>query len=336
MDGLWIMGEDILETTIVTDLFSVLDQAALIIMKKHKISYLEGLCAAGEDIFKDRVTDHDLKEKLEPLYAAFFHKGMTAEDVRRAFQLAVLKGMKKDSAAGDDMTPDALVILMGHIASQLMGKYSSFSVLDPAAGTANLLTGIMNQSSQGHILACGADTNDLMIRLAWTNANLQQNEIHLLHQDGLKPILTEPADLVVCDVPVGFYPDQENAKQFELNGTDGKAYTHFLFIEQGLKQLKAGGYLLYLIPNRLFSDDHDHHFHRFMQKHAIVLALLQLPLTLFRKPEAAKSIMLLRKKGGSAAVPGETLLAELPDFLNENAMRKVLQRIDQWFTDQSV
>lgn len=324
-----------MQTTLVTDLFSILDQAALLIKNRRRLTYLEGLNAAGEDIFKDRVSDEELRSRLEPLYAAFFHNHMTAEDVRRAFQLATLKGMKADPQPGREMTPDTLVILMGHMVHLLMGG-RPFSILDPAAGTANLLTGIMNQAEDDRIEACGADTDDLLIRLAYTNANLQQKDIRLFHQDGLKPILSGPSDIVVCDVPVGIYPDKKNAESYELNGINGQAYSHFLFIEQGLRQLKAGGFLLYLIPNRLFSDDREQRFHNFIQNHAVILALLQLPMTLFKNEKAAKSIFLLQKKDGRASRPRQTLLAKLPDFLNEPAMRKVLQQIDGWFAGHSV
>lgn len=324
-----------MQTTLVSDLFSVLDRSALLIKNKGRISYLEALCKAGQDIYNDKISETDLIDRLRPLYDSFFHEQMTAEDVRRAFQLAALKGMKADPKPGHDMTPDTLVILIGHMVMLLAGE-KPFSILDPAVGTANLLTGILNQAKTDHVEAYGADTDDLLIKLAYTNANLQQKDIHLFHQDGLKPILAEPADFAVCDVPVGFYPDQETAESYELNAINGKAYTHFLFIEQGLNHLKEAGYLLYLIPNRLFADDKDHRFHDYLQKNAVVRALLQLPMALFKDEKAAKSILLLQKKGKGVTNRGQALLAEMPDFMNEVAMRGFMGQLDRWFTSRSV
>ncbi|MFT8317320.1 MAG: class I SAM-dependent methyltransferase [Sporolactobacillus sp.] len=322
-----------MQTSYVSELFSILDNAALILRKARTMSYLEALCAAGEQIVTEQITDEPVRKRLETLYSGFFHEGMTDEDVRRAFQLATLKGIKQADQKEYEMTPDALVILIGHMVN-LITASKPVSLLDPAVGTANLLTGVLNQLEDHVTAAYGADTEDLLIRLAYTNANLQQKELHLFHQDGLKPILIEPVDVVVSDPPVGFYPDTEMAESYELNGIDGKAYTHFLFIEQGLRLLKAGGYLLYLIPNRLFTDDKEKTFYHYMAKKAVVLALLQLPLSLFQHPEAAKSILLLQKKGEGTALSKQALLAELPDFSNEPELRTFIESMDHWFKDR--
>ncbi|GGL42244.1 class I SAM-dependent methyltransferase [Sporolactobacillus putidus] len=319
-----------MQTTMVSELFSVLDQSARLIEEHRHKSYLEALCTAGEMIFAGTVKDEELKSKLEPLCTDFYREGMTAEEIRRAFQLAVLKGMKIAPQPGHEMTPDSLVILMGHVVALLAGE-RPFSILDPAVGTANLLTGVMNQAETDHIAAYGADTDDLLLKLAVTSANLQQKEIHFFHQDGLRPIYSGPVDFAVCDVPVGIYPDTQMAKSFELNVINGKALTPFLFIEKGLMQLKESGYLLYLIPNQLFSEDKERHFHRFIQKNAAILALLQLPPSLFKNADTAKSIMLLQKKGEGITVPKQTLLAEMPDFSNKHKMQDFMTQMDRWF-----
>jgi site-specific DNA-methyltransferase (adenine-specific) len=193
------------------------------------------------------------------------------------------------------------------------------------------MTGIMNQVESDGVAAFGADTDDLLLKLAVAGSNLQQKEIRFFHQDGLKPLLIPPQDLVVCDVPVGIYPDEKRAKAFELGAIGERAYTHFLFIEQGLNALKEAGYLLYLIPNRLFQDDTDHLFYRYVQEHAYVLALLQLPHSLFRNQMAARSVLLMQKQGDGAEKPEQVLLAEVPSFSSLEGMRRFMQEMDDWF-----
>ncbi|RYM06932.1 class I SAM-dependent methyltransferase [Sporolactobacillus sp. THM7-7] len=319
-----------MQTTTVSELFSILNQSSILIKKQRQIPYLEALSATGRYIYEDRIGEEGIKKELETLYAHFFHEGMTAEEIRRAFQLAILKGMKEAHLPNHELTPDSLVLLFGHIVSLLMNE-RPFSVLDPAVGTANLLTGIMNQAKAEDVAAYGADTDGLLLNLAVTNANLQQKDIHFFHQDGLKPLLIEPCDIVVCDVPVGIYPDKKTAETYELNEIGGKAYTHFLFIEQGIKALKDSGYLLYLIPNRLFSEDRERHFHRFIHRHAVILALLQLPLSLFKNQEAAKSVLLLQKKERETAQANQALLAEMPSFSNQEELRRFMRKMDDWF-----
>ncbi|RYL93784.1 class I SAM-dependent methyltransferase [Sporolactobacillus sp. THM7-4] len=319
-----------LNLSTVSELFSVLDQSSILIKKLRGMDYLEALCETAENIYNDVIKENEIRDKLEPLYANFFREGLTAEDIRRAFQLAALKGMKKSPHPNHEITPDSIVLLLGHIASLLTGD-DPVSILDPAVGTGNLLTGIMNQVKNNQVTACGADTDDLLIKLAYANSNLQQKEVHLFHQDGLKPLFVEPCDLVVCDVPVGIYPDERTAKAYELSDVGEKAYTHFLFIEQGLKSLKNSGYLLYLIPNRLFAEDRDHHFHQFIQDKAVILALLQLPLSLFKNRAAAKSVFLLQKKGEGVKMPKQALLAEMPQFSDEQELRRFMLSLDDWF-----
>lgn len=324
-----------MQTTTVSELFSVFDQTTLFIKKIRETDYLTTLCEAVEGLAQDEIKDEELSGKLKPLYDRYYSQKVTAEDVRRALQLAMLKGMKASPQPNHEMTPDTLVILIGHMIAMLAGK-KPFSILDPAVGSANLLTGIMNQSETDDILAYGIDADPLLIRLAASNANLQQKEIQLFHQDGLKPILIDPVDFVVCDVPVGVYPDQESAKTYTLKDVAEKPLTHFLFVEQCLRKLKTGGYVLSLVPNHLFSDDQGHVFHDFIHENATILALIQLPVSLFTKGEQAKSILLMQKKTGTQTDAKQALLAEMPDFSNEVKMRKFMQQLDHWFLHRSV
>lgn len=324
-----------MQTTIVSELFSIIDQSALFIKKQNETDYLTALCIAAEGLVQDGVQEEALKDKLTPLFDRFYSQRMTAEDVRRALQLAALKGMKASPQPNHELTPDTLVLLMGHMVAMLAGK-QAFSVLDPAVGMGNLLTGIMNQAETDDILAFGIDADPLLIRLAAANANLQQKDIQLFHQDGLKPILTEPVDFVVCDLPVGLYPDQDSASTYVLKDVTKSPLTHFLFVEQGLRKLKTGGYLLSLVPNHLFSDDQGHIFHDFVQKNATILALIQLPASLFKKADQAKSILLMQKKSETSTLAKQALLAEMPDFSDEVKMRKFMQQLDHWFLHRSV
>ncbi|MCO7175933.1 class I SAM-dependent methyltransferase [Sporolactobacillus kofuensis] len=324
-----------MQTTTVSELFSIIDQATLFIRKHHETDYLNALCSTLEGLVQDEIKDKDLTTKLSPLHDRYYSQKMTAEDVRRAVQLAALKGMKASPQPNHEMTPDTLALLMGHMVAMMAGNHP-FSVLDPAVGMANLLTAIMNQAKTDEILAYGIDADPLLLRLAAANSNLQQKEIQLFHQDGLKPILTESVDFVVSDIPVGIYPDQAAADTYILKDVVEKPLTHFLFVEQGLRKLKDGGHLLALVPNHLFSDDQNRIFHHFIQKHATILALIQLPETLFKNSDQTKSILLMQKKSGTTTLAKQALLAEMPDFSDEVKMRTFMQQLDHWFLHRSV
>ncbi|WP_145462588.1 Eco57I restriction-modification methylase domain-containing protein, partial [Staphylococcus hominis] len=61
-----------------------------------------------------------------------------------------------------------------------------------------------------------------------------------------------PADVAVCSLPVGYYPNDERAKDYELKANEGHSFAHYLFIEQSLRYTKEGGFLFFIIPNDLF------------------------------------------------------------------------------------
>src|SRR5699024_7663887 len=92
-----------------------------------------------------------------------------------------------------------------------------------------------------------------LLRIALMYANLLKKEVEFFHQDSLRPLLLDPVDLVVADLPVGYYPDDVQAETYELRKKDRHSYEHHLLIEQSLHYTKARGYLVFVIPEHLFS-----------------------------------------------------------------------------------
>lgn len=51
---------------------------------------------------------------------------------------------------------------------------------------------------------------------------------------------------------------------------------------------------------------------------------------MFKDEAQAKSILILQKKGEDAMPPKQALLANLPSFANQQAMREMMAKLDQW------
>ena len=66
------------------------------------------------------------------------------EEIRKAIQLAILKGMKKSVQVNHQMTPDAIGLLVSYFVKEMTKDKKELSILDPALGTGNLLYTIMN------------------------------------------------------------------------------------------------------------------------------------------------------------------------------------------------
>ena len=318
-------------TDVVNQWFQILDESADKIANALNITYLEGIVETADNIVEEKVTPPELERDLETLYHQIYKMDATPEQVRKAVQLVILKGMKNSAQPHHQMTPDAVALFMSYLVNKLPLK-NGWTCLDLAVGTGNLLTAILNHAHKKVDYAAGVDIDDVLMKLSVANINLQQHDVELHHQDSLRPLLVDPVDVVVTDLPYGYYFDEENAKRFQVS-SGPRPLSHYLLIEQGLTYTNPGGFLLFLIPNDLFSMDHDRKLHQLIQESAIIMGILQLPQTMFRDISHAKSILLLQKKGPEAKKPKQALLADLPSFKNRETMTAMMKHIDKWFKE---
>jgi site-specific DNA-methyltransferase (adenine-specific) len=328
--------ELILSISAVEKLFTVFNETAQILQEELSITYLDALAETGENLFQDTVLQEELSEvtvkRLEKSYKQIQLEKYSNEEIRKSYQLAILKGMKENVQPNHQMTPDAVCILFGYLVSKFI-KAPSFKLLDPAVGTGNLLTAVLNMQPNKTIEATGIEVDDLLIRLAYINANLQSHPIQFFNQDSLEPLFVDPQDAVICDLPVGYYPDDVRASEYELKAKSGHSYAHHLFIEQSTRYLKPGGYMFLLIPNGLFESDQASQLHDFIKEHLIIQGVLQLPLSMFKNKNAAKSIFILQKKGEDVKPPKHALLADLPALTNAAAVDNIFRKIEDWINE---
>lgn len=313
--------------------FKKIDESTKIIQNECELSYLEALIYAGESLFQGNI-DQPLSEfslnKVKKLIQTNNLEDLSAEQIRKAFQLAILKGMKEATQPNHAMTPDGVALFMSFLVNKLTEKSEQIRILDPTVGAGNLLTAILNQSTK-KMDSFGVEPDETLLNLAYVSANLQQHKIELFHQDGLMEILIDPVDIVVADLPIGHYPNVEVANRYKLKAEEGLSYTHHLLIEQSLNYTKEGGFLLFLIPNFMFESNQAKKLHHYIKEHAYIYSLLQLPKSMFKDEKHAKSIFILRKKAEGIKGPNQALLAELPSFSNKQAISEMITSINKWF-----
>lgn len=291
-------------------------------MKAHEMDYLESLLQTLEDTLDGKFEWHV--------------EGSTKEDMRKAIQIAILKGMRKSSQPNHQMTPDTLGLLVGHFVEQCFEKEfaeGTITVVDPALGTGNLLFTVMN-ALDGKIQATGVEVDDLLIRLAAATGDLIEQPVTLFRQDALEKLLVDPVDAVICDLPVGYYPNEEVAVEYELCATEGMSFAHHLFIEQSLNYTKEGGYAFFLIPANLFESEQAKQLHKYIKDHAWIQAVIQLPENLFSSRAHEKSILILQKQSAALKAPREVLLAKVPNMSNRQALAMFFEKVRMWKEDK--
>jgi site-specific DNA-methyltransferase (adenine-specific) len=317
----------------VEELFTVLNETAILLQEELNCSFLEALAETGENMFQQSVLQDTLSEltvrRLKKIYEDIKINKYTKEEIRKSFQLAILKGMKESVQPNHQMTPDSLGMLVGYLLHKFV-KQPAYRLMDPAVGTGNLLTAAMNQEINKTIEGIGVDIDDLLIKLAYISSNLQEHPIDFFNQDSLEPLFIEPVDVVISDLPVGFYPNDIRAADYQLKAKEGHSYAHHLFIEQSIKHVKPGGYLFFIIPNGLFESEQAKELHQFIQETVIIQGMIKLPESMFKNKQAAKSILILQKKEDELKPPKQVLLVNMPSLSNAPAMKKILDNIDQW------
>lgn len=296
-------------------------------------SFIDKHAENSDDLYLEQVIDA-CNQWLSGEAKPELSETVTKEEIRRGIQLAILKGMKQHAQPNHQMTPDSIGMLLGHIANKLTEDREETTILDPTVGTGNLLYTVMNGMDK-QVTAFAVEIDELLVRLAAVVAELLEQEVTFLVQDALRPLFIDPVDLVVSDLPVGYYPDDENGLNYALMPEEGHAYSHHLFIEQSLNHTKPGGYVLFIIPANLFESEHAPQLHTFLKEKSVIRAVIQLPSALFRSKVHEKSLLVLQKPSDQIKSTPEVLLAKVPDMKNKQAMGRFLQDVDEWATKEN-
>lgn len=319
----------------VEQLFTLFNETALILQEELFCTYLEALAETGENLFHGAILQEEVSElnakRLKKQYEEIHLDTFSKEEIRKAFQLVILKGMKDNVQPNHQMTPDTVGMLVGYLVQKFV-NLPAFRLFDPAVGTGNLLTTVLNQLPN-KVESLGVDVDDLLIKLAYVNANLQEHPIQFFNQDSLEPLFIDPVDAVIADLPVGYYPNDIRAADYQLKAKEGHSFSHHLFIEQSVRHTNPGGYLFFIIPNGLFESEQATQLTAYFKENVIIQGLLQLPISMFKNKNTAKSILILQKKGEGIQAPKQALLVDLPNLSKAAEMDKILTNIEKWFNE---
>lgn len=322
----------------IEQLFDILNRSTELIQKAKDQSYLDSFIETlgfiqSDDEEDDELTEADTK-KLTNIYADFNPDDFTAETFRKAIQMAVLKAIRVDTIqANYQLTPDTIANVIGYIIAGIFHDRKELSILDPAMGTANLLTAIYHQLQTSIGVTptiSGIENDDAMFELAADSVELQKIHAELFHEDTIQNVLAPVVDAVVSDLPIGYYPIDAHAKGFATHSETGHSYVHHLLIEFGMKHVKPGGFGSFLVPSQLFQTSEAKQLLKWMQGKVYLQGLLNLPKELFANAAAQKAILILQNAGDGAKQVDPVMLGEFPSFKDQQAFTKFLTEIDDW------
>lgn len=324
-------------------LFEVLDKSTKIILEELSISYLEALIQSVENLMDDgkvfneeNMISEKSVEKLEKIYESIDLKRYSRDSLASTMQLALVKAMKEDYIqANHQLTPDSIGNLIAYLIEIIVEPKGKLHLADLSVGTANLLLTVyhfLSQDKKREISLSGVDNDELMIATASTNSAIQNTQISLQYQDSLTNILLDPADIIISDLPIGYYPVDDRAAKFKTHfeGKDTKSYSHYLLIEQSINYLKDSAYAFFLLPTNLFSDENIKVLVNYLNDVAYIQAIIELPEELFANEKSRKTVLVIQKKGNQAEQMDEVLLTKVPDFKDFEVMKQFLGEIKEW------
>ena len=98
-----------LRPEVIEQLFDLVDETSMIISSELKMSYLHAMCESCQNIMSQEINqsiNEESKKALQTHYATLEGLEFTQEEIRKALQLAILKGLKSERLTNAIMTPD--------------------------------------------------------------------------------------------------------------------------------------------------------------------------------------------------------------------------------------
>jgi len=257
---------------------------------------------------------------------------LNKEEWRRSFQYLLMKAAQTEPLqANHQFTPDGIGFLLVFLVDQLASS-DQVDVLEMGSGTGNLAQTLMN-NCQRSLDYLGLEIDDLLIDLAASMAEVMKADVNFAQGDAVRPQVLKESDVIVSDLPVGYYPDDAIASRYQVASPQGNTYAHHLLIEQSLKYLKPGGVAIFLAPNDLLTSEQSPLLKQWMQDHAQVLAMVTLPENLFRSANLAKTIFVLRKQEEAVVQP---FVYPLTDLQDQEDLMKFRESFQNWNKESEI
>ena len=257
---------------------------------------------------------------------------LNKEEWRRSFQYLLMKAAQTEPLqANHQFTPDGIGFLLVFLVDQLASS-DQVDVLEMGSGTGNLAQTLMN-NCQRSLDYLGLEIDDLLIDLAASMAEVMKADVNFAQGDAIRPQVLKESDVIISDLPVGYYPDDAIASRYQVASPQGHTYAHHLLIEQSLKYLKPGGVAIFLAPNDLLTSEQSPLLKQWMQDHAQVLAMVNLPENLLRSANLAKTIFVFRKQEEAVVQP---FVYPLTDLQDQEDLMKFRESFQNWNKESEI
>ena len=254
------------------------------------------------------------------------------EEWRRSYQFLLMKAAQTEPLqANHQFTPDSIGFILTFLIDQL-SKKEHIDILEIGSGMGNLAETILN-NTQKNVDYLGLELDDLLIDISASIADVMDAKVSFVQGDAVRPQVLKESDMIISDLPVGFYPDDNIATRYEVASRQEHTYAHHLLMEQSLKYLKSDGYAIFLAPNDLLTSTQSDLLKNWLQKHAKIVAMIALPESLFGNAAYAKTIFVLKKQDKQAVQP---FVYALSDLQNQADLLTFSEKFQNWSQESEI
>lgn len=321
--------------------FSLMEEAVIVLQRSLGTSFFDAYIENTENLVdnaKVRVFEEQpaagTVARVEALYQELLALDLGKEDWRKLTQLILLKGSKNEGLQPNhQLTPDSIGFLFVFLIEQLtVKKDQPLEILDITVGMGNLLlTTVINlQAANYSVKGIGVDNDETLLAIAASDGLLMDEEIKLFHQDSLQDLLVDPVDYVIGDLPVGYYPNDQQAEKFATHSEKEHSYAHHLLMEQAMNYVKPDGFGLFLVPSNFLETEQGPLLQKWLKDEVLLQGIIQLPDELFQSEHSRKSILLLQKKGETAEQVEKVLLVHLPSLKDPAKVTEFFKKFEDW------
>lgn len=271
-------------------------------------------------------------EKVEENNQTLKALGLTKEEWRRAYQFVFIKASQTEQLqANHQFTPDAIGFLVLYLLENLTSQ-EHLDVIEIGSGTGNLAQTLLNNSDR-ELDYLGLELDDLLIDLSASIAEVMGSSVSFVQEDAVRPQILKESDLIISDLPVGYYPNDTIAKRYQVAAANEHTYAHHLLMEQSLKYLKKDGLAILLAPINLLTSGQSDLLKKWLSGYADILAVITLPETMFGNPANAKSLFVLQKQAENKL---ETFVYHLSDIQNPEVLQDFMENLKNWKDDNAI
>ncbi|MDS3299097.1 class I SAM-dependent methyltransferase [Streptococcus pneumoniae] len=248
------------------------------------------------------------------------------EEWLKTYQFLLMKaGQTEPLQANHQFTPDAIALLLVFIVEELFTE-EEITILEMGSGM-GILGATFLTSLDKKVDYLGMEVDDLLIDLAASMADVIGLQAGFVQGDAVHPQMLKESDVVISDLPVGYYPDDAVASRHQVASSQEHTYAHHLLMEQGFKYLKSDGYAIFLAPSDLLTSPQSDLLKEWLKEEASLVAMISLPENLFANAKQSKTIFILQKKSEIAVEPFVYPLASLQDA---SVLMKFKENFQKW------